>query len=55
MQPIVTTIRLVFAVLAALLFFFAGIWPSPEPWRTRLTAAGLFFLTLAFFLFVQVH
>lgn len=54
MQPIVVTVRLIFAVLALLLFLFAGLG-IPEHPRFRFIGFGLFFLTLAFFLFVQVH
>lgn len=42
----------VICVCFALVFFAvaAFVWPAPvEPWRTRLTAAGLFFWVLSTF------
>lgn len=52
MQPIAVTLRLIFAVLALLLFLFAGIGVPEHP-RFRYLGFGLFFLTLAFFVVVS--
>lgn len=53
MQPVEATLRVVFAVLALLLFLLAGLG-IPEPPRIRFVPWGLVFLTLAFFLFIRV-
>lgn len=52
MQPIQVTLRLVFAVVALLLFLFAGLG-IPEHPRIHFIGWGLFFLTLAFFVFIE--
>ena len=54
MQPITVGLRLVFAVLALVLFLLAGLG-IPSPPRFNFLGFGLFFLTLAFFVLVEFH
>jgi hypothetical protein len=51
-QPVVVALRVIFAVLALLLFAFAGLGMN-EPPKFRFLGWGLFFLTLAFFVAVR--
>jgi hypothetical protein len=51
-EPIQTTIRTIFAVVALILFILAGLG-LPEKPSFRYIGWGLAFLTVAFFLFVS--
>jgi hypothetical protein len=42
------SLRMVFLVVAAILFALAALYVPPAPPRFSFTAAGLFFLTVSF-------
>jgi hypothetical protein len=52
LEPIQTSIRLIFAVLALILFVLAGLGVPEKP-SFRYIGWGLAFLTLAFFLLIS--
>jgi hypothetical protein len=54
MEPVTVGLRLVFAVLALVFFLLAGL-AIPNPPRLQWMGWGLFFLTLAFFVAIQIH